>query len=221
MKLVLKTLLAVTALVGAGLTHAQSVAVRVGTTGAGLEVGSALSSRLGMRVHLLGGSISHDLTESGIRYDGKFKMSNGSLLLDLHPFAGSFRISGGLTYNNNRIDATATPEAGFIEISGVRYTAAEVGRLHADLRWDKASPYVGIGWGSSPVGGRGLFLTTDLGVLYQTPTVSLTGVCGPALPALACQQLQSDIRAEEAQLRNDLADVKWYPVLSLGIGYRF
>jgi hypothetical protein len=222
MKLVvLKTLLAATALAGGGFAHAQSVAVRVGTTGAGLEVGSAIGSHLGLRVNLLGGSISHDLTESGIRYDGKFKLSNGSVLLDLHPFAGSFRISGGLAYNNNRIDATATPETGVIVINGVPYPADQVGRLYADLSWDKASPYVGIGWGSSPGGGRGLFLTTDLGVFYQTPAVSLTGVCGPALPAPLCQQLQADVRAEEAQLRDAVAEAKWYPVLSIGIGYRF
>jgi hypothetical protein len=222
MKLVvLKILLAATALAGGGFVHAQSVAVRVGTTGAGLEVGSAIGSHVGVRANLLGGSISHDLTESGIRYDGKFKLSNGSVLLDLHPFAGSFRISGGLAYNNNRIDATATPETGVIVINGVAYPADQVGRLYADLSWDKASPYVGIGWGSSPGGGRGLFLTTDLGVFYQTPTVSLTGVCGPALSASMCQQLQADVRAEEVQLRDAVADAKWYPVLSIGIGYRF
>jgi len=224
MKLVaLKILFAATALAGGGLANAQSVAVRIGTTGAGLEVGSAISSHLGLRVNLLGGSISHDLTESGIRYDGKFKLSNGSLLLDLHPFAGSFRISGGIAYNNNRIDATATPESGVIEIYGVQYPSGQVGTLDAAVRFERTAPYVGLGWGARPSGSSGLFFSIDLGAYFSKPTATLTGTCGPALlqDAGLCARLQANIRAEQAQLQQDLEGLDAYPVVSLGIGYRF
>jgi len=216
-----KIVVAAAALAATGLAQGQALTARIGTSGAGLEVGVGIGSHFGVRANVLGGSISHDEVDSGIRYDGKFKLSNGSLLLDLHPFAGSFRVSAGIAYNNNRMDASAVPQDGFIEINQVRYPAASVGRLDAAVRWDRASPYVGIGFGMRPAGAAGFFLSTDIGAFFQRPAVSLMGTCGPALPALVCQQLQADVRAEEAQLRNDFEDVNWYPVLAVGIGYRF
>lgn len=209
------------AAVGAGPAQAQGVAARIGTNGLGLEAGVGFGSFIGVRANYLGGSLSRDDVESGIRYDGKLKLSNGALLLDVHPFAGSFRVSAGMVFNNNKVDATGVGESGTIEINGVPYPAAAVGTLQAAVRWDKSNPYFGLGWGMQPGGSSGLFLTVDLGAFYQSATASLTGSCAPIVPALACQQLLADIQAEQAQFQDAVGDLKWYPVLSIGVGYRF
>lgn len=201
--------------------QAQSLTARIGSNGLGAEVGLGLGPMLGVRANFLGGSIDRDEVESNIRYEGTFKLSNGALLLDLHPFAGNFRLSGGLVYNANKLDATGRGDGGTIEINGIDYPAAAVGTLQAAVRWDKASPYLGLGWGSRPQASPGLFLSADLGAFYMKPTATLTGSCGSALPSLACTQLQSDIRAEEQQFRDEVNKYKLYPVLSVGVGYRF
>jgi hypothetical protein len=201
--------------------QAQSLAARAGTTGLGAELGFGLGSGVGLRANLAGGSYSRSDVESNINYEGKLKLGNGALLLDLHPFAGSFRLSAGAVYNNNRLEATARGDSGTIEINGISYPASAVGTLQADVRWDKMSPYLGIGWGSQPRGSGGLFFSADLGAFYLKPTASLTGTCGPSVPTLACSQLQSDIRAEERQFQEDIDKFKLYPVLSVGLGYRF
>ena len=201
---------------------AQSIAVKGGTTGIGAELGYGLSPMFGLRANLMGGSLSRDEEDSGVRYDGKVKMNSGALLLDLHPFSGTFRLSAGLVYDNNKFDGTAVPVSGTVEINGVPYPAAAVGDLRAAVRFEKTAPYLGLGWGSSPKSSGGFFFSVDIGAFLSKPSATLTGNCGPALVGTAaCDQLQADIRAEQAELQDSLDDIKAWPVLTLGIGYRF
>ncbi len=102
----------------------------------------------------------------------------------------------------------------------MNYTASEVGSLVGRVNFGHANPYLGIGWGSSPKG-RGLFLTSDLGAAFIKPKSTLNGTCGPALTASACAQFQSDVAAEEQQFRQALDSYSVYPVVSIGMGWRF
>lgn len=217
----LSAALAAACLLGAAGAQAQSLSLRGGTTGLGAELGYGLSPMFGLRANYYGGSIDYDETDAGILYEGKLKLGNGSVLLDLHPFSGSFRLTGGIVFNSNKIEATARGVGGTIEINGVNYPASDVGSLRAAITWDKTSPYLGLGWGTRPQAAGGLFATLDLGAILGKPKASLSGTCGAAVPVFACTQLQNDIRAEERQLQNDASDVKIYPVLSFGLGYRF
>ena len=200
---------------------AQTIAVKGGTTGLGAEFGWPLADRFAARLWANGGSLSRDQTESGIRYDAKLKFGTVFALADLHPFAGGFRISAGVAYNDNRFDFTGRGDGSTIEINGVPYNSADVGTLDGRVRFDKTSPYLGIGWGSAPRGAAGFGASIDLGVMFQKPRASLTGTCGPSLPAPTCAQLQNDLRAEEAQFRDAVDDFKAYPVVSVGLSYRF
>lgn len=201
--------------------QAQSIAARAGTSGMGAELGIGLGTHVGLRAVAAGGSLSREQRESNIAYDGTLKLANGALLFDLHPFAGGFRLSAGAVYNNNQFDATGRGDSGTIEINGVSYPASAVGTLRASVRWDKASPYLGFGWGAQPRGSSGLYFSADVGAFYQRPAATLSGDCGALVPGPACTQLQSDIRAEERQFQDEVGKFKLYPVLTLGMGYRF
>ena len=201
--------------------QAQSLTARAGSNGLGGEIGVGLGSMFGVRANLLGGSLSRDEIRSSIRYEGTLKLSNGSLLMDVHPFAGSFRLSAGAVINSNRLDANGRADGGTIDINGVSYPADAVGTLQAGVRWDRTNPYLGLGWGAAPQVSPGFFFSADVGAFYTRPTATLTGACGPALPVAACTQLQSDIRAEETSFRDEINKYKLYPVLTIGVGYRF
>jgi hypothetical protein len=66
-----------------------------------------------------------------------------------------------------------------------------------------------------------VYFSFDLGVAYQRSDVSLNVVCGATFPAAECARLQSDVRAQEAQFREDLVDYRLYPILTFGFGYHF
>jgi opacity protein-like surface antigen len=200
---------------------AQSVAAKGGSAGLGGELAYGLNSRLAVRGVVYGGTLSRERTESGIRYDAELSFGSVSALLDLHPFAGGLRLSAGLMSNNNRVDFSGRATSGTININGIDYPASAVGELRGDVRFDSTSPYLGLGWGAKPGGRAGLFVSVDAGALFQKPKASLRGSCDPALPAMACAQLQADIAAEEREFQSAVDSFKVYPVISAGIGWRF
>jgi hypothetical protein len=208
-----------------GLAHgaqAQALAAKVGTTGLGAEFSYGITSMFAVRGGYNGGSVSRTLDESDIRYDAAVDFSSILLTADLHPFASGFRLSAGAMINNNKAEALGQPQGGTIIINGVPYPAVAVGSVIGTVEFDRFSPYVGIGWGAAPKGGKGLFFAADLGAVFQTPKSTLVGTCGPILPANICAQLQSDLRAEEVEFQDALdSSLKVYPVITVGIGYRF
>lgn len=219
---------AFTAVVGVfGLSAAAQAqwagAVRGGTTGFGADLAYSLNPQVGLRGAWYGGSISRDVTESNVRYDGEWKFGTGLLLADFHPGGGAFRLSAGLGYNNNRMNLTASGTSGTVEVNGRTYNISDIGSLTGTLRFNRSNPYFGVGWGSAARGahGEGLFFSADIGALFAKPTVRLSANCSPAFTSQQCAQLNADLRAEEQSFEDSTGFRTWYPVLSFGIGYRF
>ena len=62
----------------------------------------------------------------------------------------------------------------------------------------------------------------DLGVVFTgEPKVMLTAICNPVVPAATCTQVQQDARTELANLQQNATQLKVWPVVGLGFGYRF
>lgn len=207
-----------------GLVYGHGVALtaKIGTLGLGAQATMAFSPSFTARAGINGYNYSADTVQSGIDYHAKLKLNTFSLLGDWYPFDGAFRATFGLMYNRNEGDLTARPNNGQFVINGVSYAATDVGTLYSKVTFKKIAPYFGIGWGNPAAAGKGWGMTADVGVLYQgTPQASLTAVCGSGINALICAQLQSDTQQEQAQLNADINKYKWYPVVSVGVSYRF
>lgn len=219
---IVQAILAAASLAAGMPAAAQSIAAKGGTIGVGAELGLSVLPMMGVRLAGYGGSMARSLEQSGVRYDGTVEFGSASLLADLYPLAAGLRFTGGFTYNNNKVDFTGKGEGGSYTINGVSYPIADLGSLQGSVRFAKWSPYLGLGWGVAPRGGRGLYLSVDAGVQFQQPTGSLTGTCAAAVPANICSQLQSDLQAEEKDFQAAIEDsLKAYPVISVGLGYRF
>jgi hypothetical protein len=191
------------------------IGIAAGTAGLGAQVSvQVLSQSLALRAVVNGLSYSHDTTSDGVDYKGKLKLNNQSLLLDWAPFSGSFRFTGGVVLNHNslRLDGKPDGSTGTYEVNGHSYTAAQVGVLTAQVKFNKTSPYLGLGWGGAPE--SGLHFIGDIGVIAQgKPKATLTD-SGGGVSA-------SDLQQSQDQLQHDLDKFRWYPVVQLGLGYRF
>ena len=195
---------------------------RIGTLGFGIEYSRPIDETLSVRVGLNGFDYGTDLEESGIHYDGDLRLRNIALIGDLHPWKNGFHISGGAMYNGNDFSIEATPENGVFSFNDVDYSAADVGSASGEIDFNRFAPYLGIGWRSSHRREAGLSFNADIGFMYHgEPDASLSVTCGSAIPTLTCAQLQRDVDAERDQLQDELSSFKWYPVLSLGLGYKF
>ena len=196
------------------------VLLKAGTLGVGVDVSKGISETLAVRLQANALNYNRDITKSDVDYDADIKLKSAGLLLDWHPFSGTFRVSAGAYWNGNELSATGQPSGGTYVINGVTYNSSDIGSLDGKIDFKSVAPYLGIGFGSAPKAGRGMTLSFDLGVLYQgEPNVGLTVVCGPSVPN--CNTLQSDVAAEQESLQHDLKDFKFYPIASFGIGYRF
>jgi hypothetical protein len=214
-------------LVGAALSlaaasvFAQAIAAKIGTDGAGGELEVGIASRFGARIQIYGGTLSHTINKTSVVYDGKLKFSNVQAMGDWHPLGGSWRVSAGVVFDDNKVDVTGRPSSGTFAINGNTYPAASVGSIQGKLTFNRVSPYFGTGWGISPRG-KGFFGSVDLGFRWAPNHVQLTGTCGPAIQGTPlCTQFQTDVAAEQANLQDQTHYLRLWPVGQFGIGWRF
>lgn len=207
--------LALAGLLVAGPAAAEGFAlgVKAGTLGAGVEATYGLSERFNLRFGLNGYKYEYEETASDIRYDAELDLASGAAMLDWHPFAGVFRVSLGYVRNDNRVLLTATP-TGTVDIGGQDFSPAQVGTLSGEVTFEENVPYFGVGWGNAARAKR-LGFSVELGAMFQdAPEVSLSSTSADPM-------LQSRLGAEEREIEQDLENFEIYPVVSLGLSYRF
>jgi len=212
----------------AGLAAANCATARdmgttfdVGTTGLGLHVATEVAPKLNARVGVNVANYSYDGSTSDIKYDFKLKLATADALLDYHPFDGAFRVSAGAVYNANKIKAKAKPNGnGTYTINDTVYDAATVGNLEGKIDFRKVAPYLGIGWGNAAKE-AGWGFGMDLGVTFQgSPKIDFAST-GCSADATRCAQLNRDVQAEKGKLADEVKDFKFYPVIRIGVSYRF
>jgi hypothetical protein len=202
----------------------MGVGLRGGSFGFGLDFDVNLAPKANLRLGYNGFNYSTTVDDTDVRYDSTIKISSFSALLDWHAFGGGFRFSLGAVNSGPKVEVNGTPAPGTsVELNGRTYTSSEVGSLRGEIKIaNSVAPYLGIGWGNVVSEKHRVTFLVDIGAIYGgTPDVSLTAVCGSAISASRCAQLQADTQREIQDLKDNASDAEWYPVLSLGIGIRF
>ncbi len=200
-----------------GSTQDMAVTVRAGTQGIGGEVSKLVVPHVGIRVGGEFFTINASHTQSDISYQFSFKLHSFNALLDLYPSPrGSFHLTAGLVTNPLTATGTGQPSGGTFTINGHDYSSTEVGTLTAGLKFASAAPYLGLGFGTPASKKGGIFFALDLGVRIGKPTFTLsaTGASGNA-------QLASDIAAQQNKSQTDVNKIFGWPVVAIGVGYRF
>ena len=198
------------------------VSADIGTTGFGLHLSAPLQENLNARIGVNYLHYSYNGNTSDVDYDFKLKLTSLEALLDWFPTQSQFRVSAGLVYNGNKIDATGkSNNNGTYTLNGNTYNASNAGRLDGKVDFRKVAPYLGIGWGNALANDKGWGFTSDLGVLFQgAPKTSLTN-SGCTFSSIQCAQLATDVAAENVKLRDKADSFKFYPVVRIGVSYKF
>ncbi len=210
--------------------------LKAGTLGGGVEITSGVFED----VYFRGGanylSLAIDATSDQVVYDMDADFTNGSLILDWHPFSGIFRVSIGMFINGNEITAVGTPRLENLPAEYQRFApVAESMKVRGKITFNDVSPYAGFGWNSNSSKEKGWGVAFDVGVFYQgAPNVStLTANVPPALleeaedasnaeaVAAATGLLNDFLIGEQVYLESELEDYEFYPVVSLTLSYNF
>jgi hypothetical protein len=188
-----------------------------GTQGFGLGYAQPLTSWAGLRADINGGGLSHDFSAGDLDYDAHLHLFGIGTYVDLFPFPSSgFRISTGLLFNDDYINGTARPDSsGNITINGTTYNIPTA-NVTARVKEPSVMPYLGIGYGHKPSATRGFGLTADMGVAFGKPHVDFN-----ASPDVIAAAGAANVAAEEQQVQNKAAKYHIYPIVQIGVTYRF
>ncbi len=207
------------------------IGARAGLQGLGGELSYRAGNHFGLRLQAQGFNYDDDIEESGIEYVGAIQLSTAGIVLDWHPFGGSFRISAGTYLNNNKLRGTSNG-AGDYDIGDETFTSLSADPIVLNLSVDlgkSTAPYIGLGWGHSPKRERGLMFSLDMGAMFSgLPRVDLSGSgtaihqgSGFVVDMATNPFVQAEIAKEAASLEDDISGFEIFPVIMLGIGYRF
>jgi hypothetical protein len=202
---------------GLNLSDETNMDLKVGTLGIGVDVSKMLNEKVSLRANINGIRYNRNQVLNNISYSAKLKFLTVGVLADYYPMENNFHITGGVYYNGNRLDGTAVPTQS-VTVGNTTYTPGQIGRLDTSVKFNKVSPYVGIGWGNNPSKG-GLGFSVNLGAMYQgSPKVTANAVSN--IPALQAQ-LNQDITVEVNKIKNDINKYRIYPVVMVGVNYTF
>lgn len=200
------------------LADGFNVSARASTLGLGADVGYAFNDYVNVRVGFNNYTRDYDSTEDGIDYNFDLELDSTAIMLDYHPFGGTFRLTAGMLDNNNELNGRAVSNGDY-EIGDQTYTSAEVGTLYSNVKLGDSNPlYVGLGF-SQALGESGWGFGFDVGmVLMGKPQLTLTPEGGSLVSDPA---FQADLEAEEQAAQADLDDFENYPVIALGLTFQF
>ncbi len=195
--------------------------LKAGTLGAGVDLSVPVSADR-FNVRLNGNYFSYSRSDefSDINTDAKLKLNTIGLLADWYPFKGSFRVTAGGYYNGNKIDVTGKPHGnGTYTFNNVSYTAQQVGTLTGKAELGSSvAPYVGVGFGNSCGQSKRWSFIADFGVMFTgSPELTLNAYG----PVASDATFRANLEAERRKAQDDVNTVSVYPVIALGVSYRF
>ncbi|MBP0596510.1 hypothetical protein J8I26_00185 [Herbaspirillum sp. LeCh32-8] len=183
-----------------------------------MPLAPTLNARVGVNYF----DYSFNSSTNSVNYDAKAKLRTFDALLDWFPFHNEFRLSGGVIYNGNKIDATGKPKAnGTYTLNGNTYTSAQAGQVDGRVDFKRIAPYLGLGYGNAVAPNKGWGFTADVGVMFQGNGSTSLSNSGCSAPAPLCAQLGRDVAAENAELSDKVHGYNLYPVVRVGASYKF
>jgi len=192
---------------------------QIGTLGIGLNAGYQFNDIFKARFNANYLTLHTERTISDVDCDMDFSSLTLGVLADVHPFSGYFRLTGGLYYVNMQADATANLKSGkSYTIGDHSYTGAQLGSGEGSVKWQRFAPYLGLGFGPGEGTDSGFSFSADVGVLiFGDPKVSMSFTNPTASAALS-----GDVGRYESKAKNEIRSyLPVWPVLSLGVSYRF
>ena len=199
-----------------------TIGAKAGTLGAGAELTLGLSEDFAMRGGLNYLKFDFNVTLSEIDYTMEPDFKNLSVLLDYHPFSGTFRLTGGLYLTDNKVNLDGTVRRDLIPPQYGQYAhLSNLVHLNGSVDFNTVAPYAGLGWNSGH-GESGWGVSCDLGVLFQgSATVSDLNVVTDVNYGEYQREVNEFLDEQKKEIQDELDKYEIYPVASIMLNYTF
>jgi hypothetical protein len=218
-----------------GHTGEAGIGVKVSLLGAGIEGAVRVADHANVRAGFNMIRYDRGFNKDGIDYKGQLNFQTIEAHLDYFPWAKSFHISPGLlVYAVDPITATAlVPGNQNFTLGGTTYYSnpANPATANGKITFYRAAPMITVGWGNlvSRKEGKHFSVPFEIGVAFQGSPKATLGFAGSVCdqPGVNCRSVltdsnvQSHIISEQNKINNDMSFFKVYPIISVGIGYKF
>ncbi len=194
----------------ADLFSSVSYGAHASTIGDGITLEKPLLYDFSLRVSTGAMSVSQQFQYDGNPYTTTTHYNNVAVIADYRPYAGRYRISGGLVFGNDYVSNVARAESATLRVGNGVYPVSGTGTVNARVNFDRPSLYAGVGTGAGLI--RGLALEFDGGVLVRNGTATASA-SGPLAGNPA-------FRADLERLRSEQRTHVVVPVISVGLVYR-
>ena len=211
---------------------AVGVEVKAGLEGFGFDVAVPLTRRINLRggAQFLGvtGSFSTD----GLQVAGSISAENVDASVDIYPFHNSFHISPGITaHNDNHVTGNLyVPPGGSFSLGDTDYTSDPTDPITGLARLTfggTVAPRLTVGWGNLvPHNGSRISFPFDIGVEFTSRPVLQLYLNGNGCDSDGCGDINSgdglaNQQQQVQQIENELAPLRFYPIMSFGVSYKF
>jgi hypothetical protein len=201
--------------------------------GIGIQLASPLTHDFNLRG---GGSFITYATiysANGLNAAGQINLRTANVSLDWYPFHNGFRVSPGVTlYNGNHVSATlSVPGGQNFNLGDGTYTSSPSDPVHGigSLALGKRTvPSFTVGWGNMiPRNGRRLSIPIEIGFQYIGPPKVNFNLAGTACRNTDCANIatdptsQADLQQEITNIDNQIAPLRFYPIISIGLAWTF
>jgi hypothetical protein len=213
--------LAVSALAALPALADVSAGFRVSTLGPGLDfTTSVVPDTLSFRINGNYFEYTHDSSLSGVKYHEDLKLETAGFLGNWYPWQNSFFFTAGGYENTSKIDVRARTANGNYNFNGATYSITQAGTVAGKVKLGREfAPYAGFGWGN-PVGSSANWtFYGELGALFTgSPKLSLNSSGGTLSND---PTFKNNIEQERQRDQNSVSWADVYPVLAIGLAYKF
>ena len=211
-----------------------AVAAKVGTTGPGLE----FAARTSPRVNVRGGFnfFSYDVSDSreDVNYDGHIRLHSIEGHVDFFPRAGNFHVSAGIIgYFTRPFSAELiAPPGNTITLGDTEFISSPSDPMtgNASLDFHRVAPTITVGYGnivprkagkhwSFPVEiGTAISSRPDVKIALQGTLCQRGGAC---YNAATDPNVLGPLHDEEKKRSDNVSWLRFFPIITVGVAYRF
>jgi hypothetical protein len=210
--------------------HSLAVGFRASTLGAGIEFATPVAGRINLRSGFNFFAFNDLFSIDGVNYDARLHLKSSQITLDW--FVGKFHVSPGFLYLKNGMSAPAFVGPGQTFVLGTQTFLNSVDDPvsgSSSVIYPRTfAPLLLLGFGNLlPRGGERLSLPVEFGVAYSgAPQISVA-LNGTACTTDGCVNFsqnadaQKFLKQEINILNEDLKHYPVFPIVSVGLAYRF
>jgi hypothetical protein len=188
-----------------------SAGVQASTLGFGFTLERPLLFNFSARLATGFMSVSDDTEVGGADWTRTFHEENVLIAADWRPYAGRYRLTGGLLFSGDHTTYVARSVDGTnYSINNTLYPMSQAGVVRSQVSYGHPAAYVGVGGGTGIT--RGFTIAFDAGLIVRNGSVaaSATG------PLQSDPRFQADLQTVASQFRT-----RWLqPVIDIGLVYR-